>query len=94
MRATQKEIASIRQQAFKESLDIINKNYYARDPQTRELIPEMVSFKKKLSAAERHGTAQGAVHNFISSINKQLKEIGGIVDESVGEKVFEKKLSV
>lgn len=78
MRATKQEITEIRKQAFKESLDIINKSYYARDPETRELIPEMVSFKKKLSAAERYGTAQGAVHNFISELNSKIKEVSGL----------------
>lgn len=78
MRATKQEITAIRKQAFKESLNIINKSYYARDPETRELIPEMVSFKKKLHGAERYGTVQGAVHNFISELNSKIKEAGGL----------------
>lgn len=76
-----------KQNAFKEVLDIINTNYYARDPKTHELIPEAVSFKKKLSAAEKHGTVQGAVHNFITGLNKQIIEAGGL-QEIVSSKVL------
>lgn len=79
---TKAEKLKIRQETAKEILDVINKDYYARDPETREVIIGQVSFKKKLAAAEKHGTAQGAVHNFISSLNKQIKETVGIIEDT------------